>query len=149
MFFCKTSIPTLKKLYFYRLGVICELPFLSTVFLAIFLFDQVKKNNWCLLLPFVMGGIMIKHCSCLSNFLAPVPIYLHLGHKFLTLVSQAPPWGSCRFIKCEFTCITFLLKTFFPPGFSGHQPPPRCAPLCRVLRLLHYQVVITSLFNVA
>ena len=68
LFFCKRSIPTLKKLYFYRLGIICELSFLSTVFLAIFLFDQVNKNNWCLLLSFVMDGIMIKHCSCLSNF---------------------------------------------------------------------------------
>lgn len=85
----------------------------------------------------------------LTSLLVPVPIYLHLGHKFLTLVSQAPPWGSYRFIKCEFTCITSLLKTFFPPGFSGHQPPSRCAPVCHVLRLLHYQLVITSLFSVA
>lgn len=148
--FCKRLIPTLKNLYFYRLGVICELSFLSTVFLAVFLFDQVKENNWCLLLPLVMDGIMIRHCLCLSNFSLGSSSHLSTSWaQILTLVSQAPPWGSYRFIKCEFTCITSLLKSFFPPGFSGHQPPPRCAPVCHVLCLLHYQVVITSLFNVA
>ena len=100
------------------------------------------------LLWWMESWLSVVH-ACLTSLLAPLPICLHLGHKFLTLVSQAPPWGSCRFIKCEFTCITSRLKTFFPPGFSGHQPPLRCAPLCHVLHLFHYQVVTTSLLNVA
>lgn len=118
--------------------------------LQFFFLTRWKENNWCLLLPLVMDGIMIRHCSCLSNF--SLGSSSHLSTSWAQIPHFGLPGTPVGFLQVYpvwIYMLTSLLKTFFPPGFSGHQPPSRCAPVCHVLRLLHHQVAIASLFNVA